>query len=98
MSYSVISQSGNFSVSINDGYYCYICDCSYGNINVSLEDIDQYDGICYLFIRKDTNTNYSLTLTPYTGQLIDGNNSLSISISDKSYEIISYGGNWISHK
>lgn len=98
MSYSVISHNSNFSVSINDGYYCYLIDASSNNIDVQMEDISLYDGVAYLFINISSNSSYTVTLNAYTGQYIDGSSTKVISVADKSFELISFGQNWISHK
>lgn len=96
--YYCLNITSNHTIDLNDGYYVYFADANSNNINIYLPDISSYDGIPILFVRTDTNISYNVILNAYSGQNIDGNSTKSISITDKSFELISFSQNWISHK
>ncbi len=97
--YSCISVNQNVSISISDGYYVYLINCSSNDVTITLPDISLYDGVGLLFIRTDTNTSYTATISAYGSQTIDGNASKTLGIfgSSNQCEAISFSQNWVSH-
>ena len=78
------------------GPYCsYVClsvDCSGGNINIYITDQGCFEGYSFDIIRVDNSTN-TLTLTPKTYTIKNGQTSLSVA-HNQSVCLIFNGGDW----
>lgn len=89
LSVTQISTSGNADYS----YSVYLVDASTNNITINIPDCTGTDGEYFIFTRKDSNNNNTLTLVPYGSQTIDGNSSVNVPISS-TLGIISINNEW----
>jgi len=92
--YSIYVILNNLDLDEQNGYTYYIVDCSLGDIQLTLPTIT-YDGANFKIHRLDSSSNV-LTITPQSGQTINGGSSITVTTSVPKSEYVSYGSDWLT--
>lgn len=89
---SITYVTNHHTVATND--YTVLCDASLQGITNSLPNATNLTGRILTFKRLDVGTNNYVTISPITGQLIDGQTNVSLYQSMKAIIVQSYSTNW----
>jgi prefoldin subunit 5 len=88
----ITTTTSNYTLSSND--YSVLANASSGAITITLPTASGIAGRIYVIKKIDSSAN-AVTITPNTGQTIDGANSYALSTQYKYVVLQSTGSNWV---
>ena len=91
MAVKVVTQTGSYSATASDNV---ILVNAAGAVVISLPPASTVIGREYIIKKTDGNTGNPVTITPNSGDHIDGQTSVTTTLQYQSYTIISDGSNW----
>ena len=91
--FSTIVTTITTDTTLDNTYHIILANATNGTITITLPSATTCSGRQYIIKKVDSSTN-AVTVTPQTGQTIDGQTSISITTQNDLRRIVSDGTNW----